>query len=180
MNLSSKKSKMPCVVADTSPLFYLAKLGRLTLLRDLFEKVNVPDEVWKETLAATHKHPEILPGLRAAKSDEWIIVSQLRMPHAMPELDLLDAGEREAIALARELNADLLIVDDEAGRNVATRLGFTVTGTLGVLISAKQAGLLVALKPEIERLCTETTFRISAELKNNVIRRAGESTTILP
>ena len=171
---------MPCVVADTSPLFYLAKLDRLTLLRELYQSVNVPEVVWRETLAATEKHPEILPTLTAARSDGWLIVSRLHLPHALPGLGMLDAGEREAIELANELHADLLIVDDEAGRNAAAKLGFSVTGTLGVLISAKQSGLLATLKPEIERLCSETTFRISPGLKSTALRRAGESTIQLP
>lgn len=166
---------MPCVVADTSPLFYLAKLGRLTLLRDLFQGVHVPPEVWKEALAAKHKHPEILPPLMSAQADGWLKVTPLQEPHAYPGLGMIDAGEREAIALAIELRADFLIVDDEAGRIAALNLGCTVTGTLGVLITAKQSGLLAALKPELDRLCRETTFRMSAALKNNVLRLAGES-----
>ena len=170
---------MPCVVADTSPLFYLARLGRLALLRDLFQKVHVPPEVWNETLAAKLKHPEILPPITSAKTDGWLIVTPLQMPHAHPGLGLLDAGEREAIALAIELRADLLIVDDEAGRLAAANLGCAVTGTLGVLIGAKRNGLLAALKPEIERLCRETTFRISTKLKKDVLRLAGESNETL-
>jgi predicted nucleic acid-binding protein len=166
---------MPCVVADTSPLFYLAKLGCFTLLRDLFEKVNVPGKVWRETLAATHKHPETLRHFDAAKSDGWLVVRELQTTLALTELGSLDAGEREAITLAHELHADLLIVDDEAGRNVATNMGFAVTETLGVLINAKQHGLLSALRPAINRLCGETTFRISSAVIDDALRRAGEA-----
>jgi hypothetical protein len=167
---------MPCVVADTSPLFYLARLGRLTLLRELFEIVNVPQEVWRETFAATRTHPEILPELKAAESFGWIVVSQTTTANLPTELSMLDAGEREAIALAGELRADLLIVDDADGRRIAARLGFAVTGTFGVLIRAKEAGLLSAIKPEIERLLSETTFRIAAEIIRDGLQLAGEST----
>ena len=165
---------MPCVVADTSPLLYLARLELLPILRALYGKVHVPSVVWSEALAGETAHPSIIPQFHAATEEGWMVVSPTS-PELRPlELAGLDAGERAAIALAQTLNAALLI-DERLGRSVAKRLGLKIAGTLGVLAAAKQASLVVELKPLFRTLRTETNFRFSLRLENELLAAAGES-----
>jgi predicted nucleic acid-binding protein len=90
------------------------------------------------------------------------------------ELEELDPGEAEAIALAQKLGA-LLIIDEAAGREVALHRNVRVTGTLGILLEAKQRGLTSNLAQEIERLLRSTTFRLAVEVRDEFLRQAGES-----
>lgn len=87
----------------------------------------------------------------------------------------LDRGEAEAIALAIESGADLLLMDERRGRAVARRLGARVVGVLGVLVEAKQRNLLDAVGPVLNALVAEAGFRIGAELHVRVLQAAGES-----
>ena len=166
---------MPCVVADTSPLFYLAKLNHLELLRDLYGKVHIPPEVWRETLAGGRLVPELAPLFLAAKTDGWLVIEELWTAITDSEILALDAGECEAIGLARQLGATLLVIDEKRGRAVATRFGLTVTGTLGVLVSAKQRGWIPTLKTELSKLRHETDFRFSEELEVFALQLVGEA-----
>lgn len=165
---------MPCIVADTSPLFYLAVLGRLSLLRELYGRLTVPDSVWAEALVGDPEIPNTKPALEAARESGWIIIR----PCVPPLMDLrladLDAGERDALTLAVALRADLVIIDELEGRAEAVRLGLTITGTVGVLIEAKRRGLLPAIGPELRRLQDETTFWLSRHMEQTALRLAGE------
>ena len=165
---------MPCVVADTSPLFYLAKLGHFALLRDLYDRVHIPPEVWRETLAGGRVEPALAPVFLKAESDGWLVISAVAPLAQIPGLNRLDAGEQEAISLAKELGAKL-IIDEKRGRTVAAQLGLTVTGTLGVLVDAKLNELIPALAPELAKLRRETGFRLSEKLARLALQRADEA-----
>jgi predicted nucleic acid-binding protein len=143
------------VVSDTSPIGYLLLIEQVDLLPALYKRIHIPLAVRDELKAA--------PGFGdwVASSPEWLEV------HAAPTvadagLDHLDPGEREAIALAEEMRADLVLLDEKRARQVARERGLTRTGLLGVLDRAAQAGL-VQLEDALERL-GRTNFRIEPRL----------------
>ncbi len=159
------------VVSDASPLIALAAIGELGLLRLLYGEVLVPEAVHRE---ATASRPSA-PGAVEVRDATWIGVRSVtdRVLIAALSLDL-DPGEAEAIALAVETDAELLLMDERRGRVAATRLGRRVVGVLGALIEAKQRGLVPAVRPLLDALADDAGFRISAELRKRVSEAAGE------
>lgn len=158
------------VVSDTSSINYLALMGLQELLPKLFGEVVVPPAVVRELSAGVSIHPVI----GAALDAEWLLVKDLIGP-GLPE-DVrrsLDPGEAEAIALAIEMQATLLI-DDLDGRNYAMSIQLPVLGTLGVLAMARRNALVGPLAPLIDRLIRELGFRASPKIINGVLRSAGE------
>lgn len=154
------------VVADTSPLIYLSRVGALGLLHTLFGEVVVPRAVWTEVV----EQRTAAPGLDALRIANWLRV----VDQELPVLDLgLDAGETAAILLAESLQADLLLIDERLGRRVAESRGLIVRGTLGVLVQARRTGALPALRPVLERLVADG-FRVSPALIREALTAVGE------
>lgn len=135
------------VVSDSGPLIALGRLDLLALLPALFAQVQVPQQVLVECLARPADADADAVRIQAAVAQGWLTPCTAT-PIAQPGLDL---GERAAIARALEIGAGLL-ADDLAARQHAAALGLLVIGTLGVLVLAKRAGRLAAVKPLIERL----------------------------
>jgi len=159
------------VVSDSSPLIALCDLGKLDLLRLLYGRVVLPNAVWKETSIAGQDKPERKELLSAS----WIERVQVRNQVLVKSLaQKLDAGESEAIVLALELNADLLLMDERLGRNVARRFGIDVTGVVGILLMAKSQGHLSAIKPDLDRLRDELDFWMSESLYQQALQLADE------
>lgn len=155
------------VVADTSPLIYLSRVGVLDVLPATFGTVVVPQMVWDELVLARPS----APGVDLLTAATWIRVTA----EPLPIVDLgLDPGETAAILLAEKLGADILLIDERAGRVVAETRGLVVRGTLGVLVRARESGHLPALKPVIEALQAEG-FRIAPALVHEALRRVGEA-----
>jgi predicted nucleic acid-binding protein len=137
------------VVCNTSPLLLLAKIQRLALLPQLYTAILVPRAVLDEL--------GVKPDQEATQIQALVASGTLtRQPVTLPSLATVPAtlgrGEREAIALALETAADLVVLDDHQGRRVARTQGLAVTGTIGVLIEARARGLVPALRPELDRL----------------------------
>lgn len=156
------------VVSDTSPVSYLHQIGQLALLSELYGRVLVPPTVASELRAASNLHRNL----------DWSLLDVVapQSPERVDSLlDELDRGESEAIVLALEQQAELLLIDERTGRDVASRLGIRRTGLLGVLIEAKRRGLVSRVTSEIDRLVSQTTFRISPLVRAEVLRLAGES-----
>ena len=158
------------VAADASPLIGLASAGAFGLLRELFATVTVTTAVRDEVLAGG-----VLPGvseLEAAIRDGWIVVVPNRDD---PEHVDLGAGESSTLALARNhLGACLVLMDDPLGRSHARAHGLAVTGVAGVLLAARNAGLVRAIRPFFERL-ERSDFRLSGEIVRAVLEQAGEA-----
>ena len=161
------------VASNTSPISNLAIIGRLNLLRSQFGVIWIPGAVQSELDRLGH--PAALKEIQQALQDGWI------KPHALREDKVarllaaaLDPGEAEAIALALELPADLILLDERDGRSAAERAGLQVTGVLGVLLRAKKEGQIELIKPEVEALRTRARFFLSARLQERALEIAGE------
>ena len=128
---------MQLVIADTSPINYLILIEHIDILPALFEKVILPSVVPDELTAAP-----LLVRQWIAEPPSWVEVRKTTKSRQDSSLERLDAGEEDAIALAVELDADLLLMDDREGVIAARSKGLTVTGTLGVLGLAAQHDLL--------------------------------------
>jgi predicted nucleic acid-binding protein len=148
------------VIADSSALISLDKIGHLEVLRRLFPDVVVPAAVARE----------VSPRMSLPS---WIQVRTPTAPHGLDFPDQFGPGECEAIALAVELRAFRLIVDEIAARRFAARLGIAIVGTAGVLGLAKADALIPQLKPALDALCA-TGFYLSDTVYNSLLRDAGE------
>jgi len=137
------------VVADSSPLIYLAAIGKFALLESLYSQIIIPQAVFDEVVT----HGSGRWGASETASASWISCRAIPDPSKLPTIQVhLHAGEREVIGLAEELHADLVLMDEAAGRRELQKRGIKFFGTVGVLIQAKQRMLIAALKPELDQL----------------------------
>lgn len=159
------------VVSDTSCLCYLALIRQEELLTLLFRDVIIPPAVAAELARGAVDMPVIQRVLDA----HWLTVRTLNSASRADELaKQVDRGEAEAITLAEEIHADLLMVDDHEARALAAQLGIKRIGLLGVLILSKKAGHLNgSLRPVLEELLN-LGFRASPALIHQVLKEAGE------
>lgn len=154
------------VVSDTTPVNYLVLIDHVHLLRDLYGRLVLPQCVHEEM--QREGTPEKVRAW-ATSLPEW---AEVRAAGSTDPAPKLGAGEREAIALAEEMGADLLLLDDRKARKEARRRGLAITGTLAVLVAAAERGLVEL--PEAIAALRQTTFRAPAELLAELIRRHGD------
>ncbi|MCB9331367.1 MAG: DUF3368 domain-containing protein [Lewinellaceae bacterium] len=160
------------VVSDTSPLSSLYLIDQLPLLPAIFGKIIVPEKVWEELLIL---ETDFGRDLSALKSASWLDVVPASDAAAVLRLQrFLDAGESEAIVLAKELHADYLLIDEMEGREAAAQEGLKTIGVLGVFIQAKSAGFIAEVRPLMEDLREKARFHIHSNLFETVLRQAGE------
>lgn len=160
-------------VSNTSPISNLAIIGKLPLLKSQFSEIWIPNAVVHEL--NDHPDPVALAVIRAAISDKWIQPIAPARSHLLGVLlPHLHRGEAEAIALAADVKADIVIIDEQEGRQFAKQAGLTVTGTLGILLRAKKTGLISSLKLEIQALRAQARFFIAPSLEAQVLSAAGE------
>jgi hypothetical protein len=149
------------VVADASPLIAFQQIGQLQLLRTMFGELTVPPAVAREILPTVPPTP-------------WIVERRLTQPIAPLVLRAnLGAGESETLSLAVEIRADLLFVDERAGRRVAAALSVSVVGTLGVLLAAKRTGHIAEVRPVVDELLRRG-FWVAPRLVKQALLAAGE------
>ena len=161
------------IISDTSPLSSLDLVGYLSILKDIYTNVVIPQAVANELANLTEEDIRI----KAIISLKWIQVKQaanLELVACLRNEYNLDIGEAEAIALALELKADELLIDERLGRREAVRLGLSITGVLGVLLIAKNRGLIAKVQPIIDALILQANFRISRQLYEEVLQTANE------
>ena len=147
------------IIADTSSLIILTKIGELDLLYKAYKRVIITHDVFLE-------YGEKLP--------LWIDVRQVNDHYRQQLIEMqLAKGEASAIALALETDDALVILDDWKARKIAERLRVQFTGTIGVLIKAKHSGIITSIKPFLMKI-RETNFRISDELEQIALKEANE------
>ena len=161
---------MSVTVSNTSPIRALAHLELLHLFELLFGEVLIPEAVADELLRPA---PTFAPV--PITVFPFIRVQAVAGTGVSALGHLLDAGESEAIALADEVGADELLIDEAGGRSEAAGRGLKVVGVLGILLRAKVAGMIPAVGPLIDRLRDELHFFVSDVLRDEVLRRAGEA-----
>ena len=152
------------VVADTSPFIGLVKIGYVEVLPRLYRCVTIPPEVAAE-LASPKRTPEVQAFI--ASSPAWLCV---RSPVTMETITGIDPGECAAISLARELRADLLLIDENAGRNAAMARHIQTVRTAAILLDAANVGVLSDLKSAFDKL-KATNFRVPVKVLDELLKR---------
>lgn len=157
------------IIADSSPLIGLARIGQLGLLPKLAKRIVVPAAVHAEVTAARAD----APGAAEVAAQAWIEVQEADPVVVAPLLILVGRGEAEAIALAQRESTDVLLVDDLRARKLAQRLGLRRMGTVALLGQAKRERLIPRLKPALDALLAHGIF-IRPELIEAALKEAGE------
>jgi len=147
------------IISDTSCLILLSNINELELLNNLYGTIITTNEV-----AAEYGLP--LP--------QWFFIIDPKDKKYQSLLEAsIDKGEASAIALAAEMEDCLLIIDDLKGRKVAEQIGLKIIGTIGVIVDAKLAGIILSVKPILAKI-KQTNFRITDKLERLIIEKAGE------
>ena len=158
------------VVSDSTSLIGLAKIGRLDLLQKVFSKISIPEEVFREVVEKGGDRP----GAQDIRNADWIEIVPVKDKTQVDLLMIsLDKGEAEVLALAKELPADLIMIDEGKARKSAVIADYDVMGLLGLFVLAKNLGLVPKIQPLIEQL-QRNRFRISDRVVFEALKRAGE------
>ncbi|GDY19504.1 DUF3368 domain-containing protein [Verrucomicrobiota bacterium] len=160
------------VVSNTSPLSNLAIIGHLELVREQLGQVIIPAAVRAEL----HRHPDSTArtASETAIATGWLRVLPRTNPVRNDLAASLDLGEAEALTLALEMRASLVLLDESAARRWASDLGLAYTGALGILRRGKQTGRITSLHEQIARLRTQARFFVSPALEKALLTSVGE------
>jgi hypothetical protein len=165
------------VVSNTSPLTNLAAIGQLELLPTLFKQIHIPGSVWEEL----HAGGVAWPGHAAVDTANWVVRDRVKEGPLLKDLlSDLGPGEAEAIVLALDLKADLVLLDEKEGRRKAGRVGLRVMGVGGVLLAAKAQHHLPLIRPCLDALREAAGFYLSSPVFHALLVAAGEVPPSLP
>lgn len=162
------------VISDTSSITNITAINQLDLLQKLYQRIIIPEAVYRE-LTSVEKP---VPGTKEVQTLDWIETRQVvdtALVEQLSEEKRLDIGESEAIALAVELKAELLLIDERKGRQEAINQGLKITGLLGILIEAKLKELIPDVKPLLDDLIIIANFRVSEPLYQQILQITKES-----
>ncbi len=153
------------IVSDTTPFRYLIEVDVVDILASLFGQVIIPEAVVREL-----RHPKTPQKVKnwIQSPPEWLEIRQADLSYFTP-LEPIDIGETEAIALALELKADAVLIDETDGKNEALRVGLVVLRTLAILENAAIQKLIDL--PVIIALLQQTTFRATPKLYQDLLDR---------
>ena len=156
------------VVVNTTPIIALASIGQLELLQRLFGTIMIAEAVYQEIRAKqSYGYDQI--------ESEWIEVQAIQgQLYKQLLLSQLDSGEAETIILAKEVNADFVIIDENLGYRFASNVGLTAIRTLSILLRAKEKGYLSQLKPLLDEMMAKGRW-YSGSVYRSCLHQAGES-----
>ena len=158
------------VVSNSTILIGLVKIGKLDLLKEIFSKVFIPEEVFKEVV----ERGKDKPGSKLIKEAAWIKTRRVKDNTQVSFLlGSLEKGEAEALVLARELEADLILLDEEKARKSAVIAGFEIMGLLGLFMLAKNLGLIDEVRPLVDELRMKK-FRVSDRIVSETLKKVAE------
>lgn len=159
------------IVSNSSPLINLSAIGEFNLLKDLYGEIFIPTAVWDEVIIKGKGRP----GAEEVKNAKWVKKELVANMSFVEVLTLnLDKGEAEAIALAKEKDAEILLIDDKLARKIAHHLGLNYIGLLGVLREAKSKGIIKNIKGYMDLLRTAAGFWISEDVYKNILKLENE------
>lgn len=158
------------IVSNSSPIIHLAKIDQLNLLPDFFGELFIPPAVYEECITDGKGRPEVA----RIKQASWLRVVQVANQNLVTLLNAeIDRGEAEAIALALETQASLILLDDADAREKTRLYHLNMTGILGILLRAKKSGKIAWLSEKLDAL-RNTGFWLSAKLTDRLLREVGE------
>ena len=159
------------IISNATPLIAFAKIGQIALLQKIVKNLVIPEAVADEISA----YPQGQPGFIDLKQETWIgiqsITTEQQVSLLLPKLD---RGEAEVIALALERQAQLVLIDELTARKVAVSLNLNLSGSVGILIRAKQVGEIVAVKPLLDAMSQQKIY-FSQRFIDTVLRLVGEA-----
>lgn len=159
------------IVSNTSPLINLAAIGMLKILPQIYTTITIPQAVYTEIIITGHGQP----GAMEIQTASWIDVQPVTNTSLVTTMmDIVNSGEAEAIALSIECSAQLLLIDERKGRNLAMKHGVPITGLLGVLTVARQRHLIHAVQPVMDDL-RHVGFWIDQKLYDHIVHLVGEA-----
>lgn len=159
------------IIADSTPLINFAAIHRLDILEHLFERIIIPKAVETELLEKGKRYPSA-EELKRADFIDVIRINDVALCNSL-KIDL-DHGEAEVITLALEQNAELLLIDEIAGRTIAKFHNISFTGSIGCLVEAKRTGVIPKIKPLLDAIRLEARFWVSEELYRRVLSDSDE------
>ena len=159
------------IVSDTSPISNLILIKQLEILQSLYQSIVVPPKVHSEILALTQFGEDISEYLDA----DWIQIKEPSNTQLVTQLlEKLDEGEAEAIALAKEIEADYLLIDERKGWRIADSMGIQSIGLIGILLKAKREGIIPNVMSVVDKLRFEAEFWIKDSFYEEIRKLAGE------
>ncbi len=156
------------IISNTTPIISLLKVDKLNLLKELYTKIIVPTAVYLEIENGKEK-----PYYQDLTQIDWIDIQEISNPDSRAYFLDLDDGEAEVLILAKEQNADLVIMDEIMGRRYSKQLGFNLTGTIGILLKSKEKGLISSVKNLLNEL-TEKGIWLSPKLISKALKLSKE------
>ena len=159
------------IVSDTSPINNLAAINHLHLLNQLYGTVFIPEAVYRELTDPNFP----VAGATEVQTFDWIQTRTINDRTLVEALsNELDTGEAEAIALAVEMQADQVLIDERRGRLIANRMNLRYTGILGILVEAKSKGLIPEVKPLLNALINVAGFWVAEPVRSSVLELVNE------
>ncbi|OGF65713.1 MAG: hypothetical protein A2Y62_10400 [Candidatus Fischerbacteria bacterium RBG_13_37_8] len=164
--MPGKKSQ---IIINTSPWIALTLCNQLDILPHMYSIIYMPEAVKREILAGG----KLSVGAKELRAKRWVKIAKIKDSNKITLLHELDQGEAEVIILAKEKGIDTVLIDEKIARMQAKILGLNVIGTIGLLLKAKNKGIITSIKPSIEQMMQNGIW-IREEIFKGILKSAKE------